>query len=77
MSNMKTKGSSSWCMEVSTAAFHPVSGLPYMEPRQCDKNKLSQKWTFTPIMDENNDPKCTKFEERGGARRNGIITFKR
>jgi len=46
VSNIKTKGSSSWCMEVSTAAFHPVSGHPYMEPRQCDKNKWSKKWTF-------------------------------
>ena len=56
VNNIKNKGGfPSRCMEVSTEAFHPVSGHPYMEPRQCAKNKWSQKWTFRPIMNENNE----------------------
>jgi len=60
------------CMEVASTGLNSVSGHPYMEPKPCDKNKWSQKWTFRPIMDENNDPKCAKFDERGGARHIGI-----
>ena len=47
-----------------------------MEPKPCDKNKWSQKWTFRPIMDENNDPKCATFNDRGGVRQIGIFQIR-
>lgn len=58
------------CMEISSRAFDGL-GYPFFEPLECDKNKWSQKWDFSPIMDgDNNNQVCAEFEERGGAHRN-------
>lgn len=53
------------CMDISTTLFDKF-GYPYFVQRKCDKNKWSQKWNFTPIMDTNNHQVCAGFNERRG-----------
>lgn len=65
------KGWPQFCMQVSTEAFD-YYGFPFFEPMPCDKNKWSQKWTFTPVVTAVDNQECAKFEERGGIRRNGV-----
>jgi len=63
------------CMEVTTRAFDGF-GFPYFESLECDKNKWSQKWNFTPITDVNNHQVCAEFDERGGAHHHGAVAKK-
>ncbi len=37
---------------------------------------MVEKWTFRPIMHENNEKICAKFDERGGARRIGTFPIR-
>ena len=75
-SNIKMKkGWLPLCMEVTTRAFDDF-GYPYFESLECDQNKWSQKWNFTPITDANNHQVCAEFDERGRTHHHGAVANK-